>query len=160
MYEIENIFGIFIAGSITALIIAFIVRVLLDRRDASNVVAGNPYTRKFHVFEEAILPGAENTSDFTPIKKQLKQKGFRVVSSIDVLAASSRPWVNWPLFVVVTREQGFTIRVFDRFLQPVMVDFIKRRFQRRAIELVELLKGTVEHHNSPDQHKPAPSAGR
>ena len=95
----------------------------------------------------AILPGTERIQDFTPIKQVLTQKGLRVVSSIDVLAASSRPWSNWPLFVVVSREQGFTIRVFDRFLQPVMVDAIKRRYQRHARELVEQLKGVVEHHN-------------
>ena len=136
--------GITIAAFVFVTLLALIVRVHLDKRDAANVVSGNPYTRKFHVFVETSTFGKNTLYDFEPIEQLLLRNGFRVVSTGEVLAASSRPWKMWPVFVWVTREQGCTIRVFDRFLQPLMVPFVERRFRRRVTELAEQIRGSVE----------------
>jgi hypothetical protein len=125
-------------------LIALFVRFHMNKRDAAIVVAGSPYSRKFHVFAETRFSEANSNLDFTTIKQYLMQKNFRVVSAGAVLAATSPLWKMWPVFVWVTREHGCTIRVYDRFLQPVMVPFVERRFQRRVSELAEQLRETVE----------------
>ena len=146
MNEISHfvVAGLF-AGTI---MVAIAVRIWLDIRDLKSLAAGAPYSRRSHVCDEINVNSQATFTTYAPsIIEYFRARRFRVVATETSVWAISPPYADLPVLVSITAGATLTVRVCDRYLQPIMVNWLKQRFHKRMNHLANDIKGLVEQKN-------------
>ena len=133
------------ALSAPIVLLALGIRHPLNIKDLKHTAAGTPYSRRYRVCEQSTMPDIRDRTDVEALVVQTPEKShFPVVRGPNSILAVSPVWAGCRVFVSVSRDNCPTLSTFDRFLQPLMVGFVERRFRNCMRALIEEIKQTVE----------------
>jgi len=155
----ETLISFVVIGVLFAatLVIAVAARAWIDKKDLKGLVSGKHYARRYHISEERITACQRDLSSHKPaILVYFRKKHFRVVSAQESLWAISPPYANLPVLVSLIAGDSLTIRICDRYLQPIMIGRLKRRFQKHMTRIINDIEQIVEQSTAGNDLKAAP----
>ena len=137
---------LYFACFVAIAILATSVRAWLNRKDLQDLASGKPYQRKHFI---SSITDTSSEISLTNCKPALidyfHRKRFRVLATPNALWAVSPPYSDLSVLVSIETRNALTISIYDRYLQPIMIGWMKRRFQKYMNRISNDIKQIVEH---------------